>query len=162
MQGLPKTRACFSNAAAGIFAGSEPTSPMQSPEQCEELRAAPEGWRSQKPAYHLATKVKLCHSRPVRSFHEKADPCQEFFCSFHEFFSFFTVQPSRLCRHPSIRTLLRAISKTQFDEPRIAKSANRKCYSQDPGKPVPEKWKVPAIAVAFHAEPNQSALLYFD
>jgi hypothetical protein len=41
----------------------------------------------------------------VNSFHEKADPCQEFFCSLHDFFSLFPVQPSRLCRHPSIRTL---------------------------------------------------------
>ena len=39
------------------------------------------------------------------SFHEKADPCQESFCSFFDFF-FFPVQPSRLCRDPSIRTLV--------------------------------------------------------
>jgi len=38
------------------------------------------------------------------SFHEKAGPGQEFFCFFGGFFHF-SVQSSRLCRHPSIRTL---------------------------------------------------------
>ena len=43
----------------------------------------------------------------VSAFHEKADPCQEFFTLFLKFFLFdiFSAQPSRLCRHPSIRTL---------------------------------------------------------
>jgi hypothetical protein len=37
----------------------------------------------------------------ANSFHEKADPCQEFFLLFSQFLPFFPVQPSRLCRHPS-------------------------------------------------------------
>ena len=41
----------------------------------------------------------------LKSFHEKADPCQEFLLLFPCFLLFFPVQPSRLCRHPSIRTL---------------------------------------------------------
>src|SRR6516162_3349408 len=40
-----------------------------------------------------------------RSFHEKAGPCQECF-ALSMSSSLFSVQPSRLCRHPSIRTLL--------------------------------------------------------
>jgi hypothetical protein len=44
--------------------------------------------------------------RLSRPFHEKAGPCQEFFALFHifSFHNFFSVQLSRLCRHPSIRT----------------------------------------------------------
>jgi hypothetical protein len=46
-------------------------------------------------------------SRKLRlsAFHEKAGPCQEFFALSMSLLSF-PVQPSRLCRHPSIRTLM--------------------------------------------------------
>ena len=51
----------------------------------------------------------------ANSFHEKAGECQDFSFIFSLFFSFcfiyffffqiVPIQPSRLCRHPSIRTL---------------------------------------------------------
>jgi len=51
----------------------------------------------------------------VNSFHEKAGECQDFSFIFSLFFSFcfiyffffpiIPIEPSRLCRHPSIRTL---------------------------------------------------------
>jgi len=41
--------------------------------------------------------------RTPKSFHEKAGQCQVSFCfSYQVVFAF---EPSRLCRHPSIRTL---------------------------------------------------------
>jgi hypothetical protein len=36
-------------------------------------------------------------------------PVKSSLCSFRDFFRFLAVQPSRLCRHPSIRTLVWAI-----------------------------------------------------
>jgi hypothetical protein len=51
----------------------------------------------------------------AKSFHEKAGECQDFCFIFSLFFSFcfiyfffftiISIEPSRLCRHPSIRTL---------------------------------------------------------
>src|SRR5262245_34723647 len=53
----------------------------------------------------LGSREPTLFMQSVGAFHEKADPGQEFFAlskrSFH-----FSVQPSRLCRHPSIRTLM--------------------------------------------------------
>ncbi len=43
--------------------------------------------------------------RGAKSFHEKAGVSQVCFC-FSSLWFFFAFEPSRLCRHPSIRTLL--------------------------------------------------------
>ncbi len=54
--------------------------------------------------------LNLGTNKKASAFHEKTSPWGEF-CSFHEFFSLFPLslfpaQPSHLCRHPSIRTLV--------------------------------------------------------
>ncbi len=53
----------------------------------------------------------ILQEQGANAFHEKAGECQPFSCIFSFFFfisSFFQIvpiEPSRLCRHPSIRTL---------------------------------------------------------
>src|SRR5258708_25683734 len=58
---------------------------------------------------NTAKAMKNARRRKVNSFHEKAGESQSFFPIFffllYSFRELFPIQPSRLCRHPSIRTL---------------------------------------------------------